>query len=426
MKPTLALVDVNNFYVSCELVFNPKLRGKPVVVLSNNDGCIVSRSNEAKRLGIKVGMPWFEAKVRYKNHNVAALSSNYALYADMSNRVMSVLEEFAPASEVYSIDEAFLDLSGLALKNMAEYGASIRQTVLQWTGLPVCVGIGSTKTLAKLANVYAKKQPQYDGLFDLNALPEADGDAVLKTLPVGDVWGIGAPLAAKLKVLGIETVLNLKQAQPALLRDQFSVVMARTIAELNGVSCIELEQIGPPRQNVSTSRTFGVPVTSLQSLSEAVVFYTSRAAEKARRQEALASAVSVYIKTSRFEKKGYSSGCQTLALPVPTNDSKQLAKLSLAILRHIYRPGYRYQKAGVILSGLVPVSEGVTRDLFKEDDAQYRQSQRLMAALDRINNRFGRQTLKLASEGFTAPWQMKQEFKSPSYTTRWDHLLRVE
>ncbi|PPD03928.1 MAG: DNA polymerase V subunit UmuC [Methylobacter sp.] len=426
MSATIALVDVNNFYVSCELLFNPKLRGRPVVVLSNNDGCIVSRSGEAKRLGIKMGMPWFEARVRYKDHGVAALSSNYALYADMSNRVMSVLAEFASAAEVYSIDEAFLDFSGLSAKTAAEYGARIRQTVLQWTGLPVCVGLGSTKTLAKLANHYAKTQPQYHGVFDLSTLPARAGDAVLQSLPAGDVWGIGTPLAAKLKLLGIDTALDLKQAHPGLLRDRFGVVMARTIAELNGVSCIGLEQISPPRQNVSTSRTFGVPVTSLPSLSEAVVFYTARAAEKARRQEALASALSVYIKTSGFEPRPYSSGCQTLALPVPTSDSRQLAKLSLTILRHIYRPGFRYQKAGVILSGLVPVSEGVTRDLFNGDDDQYRQSQKLMAVFDHINSRFGRQTLKLAGEGFKAPWQMKQAFKSPSYTTCWEHLLQVE
>ncbi|MFA5985215.1 MAG: Y-family DNA polymerase [Methylococcaceae bacterium] len=423
---SLALVDVNNFYVSCELVFNPKLRGKPVVVLSNNDGCVVSRSSEAKRLGIKVGSPWFEVKKRCHNQGVIALSSNYALYADMSNRVMSILARFAPSCEVYSIDEAFLDLSGFSVKERHGYALSIKHTVLQWTGLPVCVGLGCSKTLAKLANSYAKQHDEHNGVFNLSSLPETVSDTVLKTLSAGDVWGIGRPLAAKLKALGIITAFDLKQASPALLRDQFSVLMARTIAELNGVSCMELEQVSPPRENVSTSRTFGVSVTSLQPLSEALVFYTTRAAEKARRQHALASAVSVYIQTSRFEQHHYASGCHTLALANPTNDSKQLAKISLAILRQIYKPGYRYQKAGVILSGLVPMSVGRQLDLFAVDDTGYRQSQKLMAVFDQINARFGRQTLKLASEGFNTPWQMKQAHKSPSYTTSWKQLLQVD
>ncbi|WP_411725782.1 Y-family DNA polymerase [Methyloglobulus sp.] len=281
---------MNNFYVSCEQVFNPKLWDKAVVVLSNNDGCAISRSDRAKMLGIKMGAPWFQIKDKFNKGEVITLSSNFWLYADMSNRVVNTLALYSPQREAYSIDESFLDLSGFGSKDLTHYGKEIKRTILQWTGLPVCVGIGSTKTLAKLANHCAKKRPHYVGVCNFNALSTQTIDDILTSLPVNEVWGIGSRLASKLNGLGVHTVLDLKQAHSRTMRDKFSIVMARTIAELNGVSCIKLEEVSPPKQNIASTRSFGLPVTTLQSLAETVTLYTSRAAEKARKQQSHASA----------------------------------------------------------------------------------------------------------------------------------------
>ena len=262
---SIALIDVNNFYVSCERVFNPTLNNKPVVVLSNNDGCAVARSNEVKALGVSMGAPWFKLKKLAKQHNIIALSSNYALYADMSNRVMSILREFSPEQEVYSIDESFLDLTHFQHKNHSQYALQMRKRILKWTGLPVCVGIGSTKTLAKLANHCAKKRPQYKGVCDFNAIAPKDLEIILHSIDVGEVWGVGRKLAPKLNALGINSVLDLKQANADRLRRQFSVVMQKTIHELKGIVCIELEDIAPPKKQILNSRSFGVPVHDYNS-----------------------------------------------------------------------------------------------------------------------------------------------------------------
>lgn len=424
--PNIALVDVNNFYVSCEQVFNPKLRDKAVVVLSNNDCCAISRSDLAKLRGVKMGAPWFQIKDKFRNGEIIALSSNFCLYADMSNRVANTLALFSPRREVYSIDESFLDLSGFGSQDLTDYGKEIKRTILKWTGLPVCVGIASTKTLAKLANHCAKKRPHYTGVCNFNAMTTQATDEILRSLSVNEVWGIGPQLTAKLGRIGINTALDLKQAHSRTMRDKFSIVMARTIAELNGVSCIELEEVAPPKQNIASTRSFGVPVTSMQGLSESVTLYTSRAAEKARKQQSHASSISVFIQTSPFAHTPYYGNSLTVALPSPTNDTKQLVKAALWILRQLYKVGYSYQKAGVILNGLVP-GAGIQRDLFSNaEDAKYNQSTKVMAVLDAINQRYGRQTLKLASEGFNAPWKMKQNLKSPSYTTNWNGLVHVD
>ena len=299
----IALIDVNNFYVSCERVFNPKLEGRPVVVLSNNDGCAVARSNEVKVLGVKMGQPWFQLKDLARKHGIVAYSSNYALYADMSNRVMSILAMFSPNQEIYSIDECFLDLSGFRRTNHADYGQRIRKRIKQWTGLPVCVGIGSTKTLAKLANHIAKKNPEFNAVCDLNSLSLEQQADWFQRIEVGEIWGIGRRLAPRLHEIGIKTVLDLKTASPSQLRARFSVVMEKIIREINGTACIELEEINPPKKQIVSSRSFGIPVSDLASLEESVSLYISRAAEKLRRQQSFAGTVHVSIRTSPFNEK---------------------------------------------------------------------------------------------------------------------------
>ncbi len=418
----IALIDVNNFYVSCERVFNPKLIGKPVVVLSNNDGCAVARSNEVKALGIGMGAPWFKFKDLAKQHGIIALSSNYALYADMSNRVMSILREYSPDQEVYSIDESFLDLTGFQNRDLIKYGQHMRQRILKWTGLPVCVGIGQTKTLAKLANHCAKKRPVFNSVCNFNHLPEAELNQMLSEVEVGEIWGVGRKLAPKLQALGYNSVLDLKQANPEALRQQFSVVMEKTIRELNGTVCIELEDVIPAKKQILSSRSFGHPVRDYNSLAESITLYMSRAAEKLRRQQSFAGSVHVYIRTSPFKPDDpfYSNG-MTIPLPSPTDDSRQLVNVVLWGLRQIYKPNYNYAKAGVLLSELVPAA-GVQADLFSLVQASPK-STILMSTMDSINRRMGKESIKLASEGFTRPWKMRQENKSPSYTSNWSETI---
>lgn len=424
MTRSIALIDVNNFYVSCERVFNPKLEGQPVVVLSNNDGCAVARSNEVKALGVGMGEPWFKMKDLARKHGIIALSSNYALYADMSNRVMRMLSDFSPDQEVYSIDECFLDLTSFQRRNLTEYAQQIKQRVRHWAGLPVCVGIGSTKTLAKLANHIAKKNPQFNGVCNLNAMESSDQDRWLSNVDVGEVWGIGRRLAPQLRDIGINTVLDLKRANPAVLSSRFSVVMEKTIRELNGTICIELEEVLAPKKQIISSRSFGIPVTDLQSLEEAISLYVSRAAEKLRRQQSFAGAIHVYIRTSPFnESEPHYSNGMTIPLPEQSDDSMQLTRVALWGLRRIYKGGYRYQKAGVMLSEIVD-QEGRQTDLFSTLTNGGRPN-KIMAIMDQINTLMGRNTLSLASQGFKQPWKMKQGNKSHGYTSSWDEILEV-
>ena len=423
-KRSIALVDVNNFYVSCERVFNPKLNNKPVVVLSNNDGCAVARSNEVKALGVAMGAPWFKLKELAKQHGIIALSSNYALYADMSNRVMSILRQFSPDQEVYSIDESFLDLTSFTHQNHAQYGQTMRKRILQWTGLPVCVGIGSTKTLAKLANYCAKKRSQYKGVCDFNAIAAVELDAILHSIDVGEIWGVGRKLAPRLQAMGVNTALDLKLASADRLRRQFSVVMQKTIHELNGIVCIEMEEISPPKKQILSSRSFGVPVRDYNSLAESITLYMSRAAEKLRKQHSFAGSVYVYIRTSPFkpDKPFYSNG-MTIPLPTATDDSRQLVSVVLWALKQLYKPNFDYAKAGVMLGDLVPAA-GVQTDLFSQKQ-QTPKASNLMATMDSINRKMGKESIKLASEGFKRPWKMRQENKSPSYTTNWHYLIKA-
>lgn len=424
MSRSIALIDVNNFYVSCERVFNPKLKNKPVVVLSNNDGCAISRSNEVKELGIAMGAPWFKMQELVKQHGIVGLSSNYALYADMSNRVMSILQDFSPNQEVYSIDECFLDLTGFNFVNLVDYGQTMRKRILDWTGLPVCVGIASSKTLAKLANHCAKKQPIFNGVCNFNALTDEALTNILAGLPVGEVWGVGRKLSPKLNAIGIHTALDLKQANPEHLRSLFSVVMEKTIRELNGTVCIELEEISPPKKQILSSRSFGHSVSDYNSLAESITSYMSRAAEKLRTQVSCAGSVFVYIRTSPFkpDEPQFSNGL-TIPLPIPTSDTRQLVKVALWGLKRIYKPGFKYAKAGVMLGELVSTNQ-VQSDFFYNKNFEVG-SEKLMGVLDSINKKMGRGTMKLASEGFKQPWRMKQGNKSPNFTTQWSDIPAV-
>jgi DNA polymerase V len=420
---SIALIDVNNFYVSCERTFNPKLKNKPVVVLSNNDGCAISRSNEVKELGIAMGAPWFRMQDLVKQHGIIGLSSNYALYADMSNRVMSILRDFSPNQEVYSIDECFLDLTGFSFVNLVDYGQTMRKRILDWTGLPVCVGIASSKTLAKLANHCAKKQPIFNGVCNFNALPDEALTNLLAGLPVEEVWGVGRKLSPKLNAIGIHTALDLKQANPEHLRSLFSVVMEKTIRELNGTVCIELEEISPPKKQILSSRSFGQSVSDYNSLAESITSYMSRAAEKLRKQGSCAGSVFVYIRTSPFkpDEPQYSNGL-TIPLPTPTDDTRQLVKVALWGLKRVYKRGFKYAKAGVMLGELVSLNE-VQSDFFAKNFSN--EKSKLMGVLDHINERMGRGTIKLASEGFKQSWRMKQGNKSPNFTTDWNAIVKA-
>lgn len=420
-SPVFALVDCNNFYASCERVFNPKLEKKPIVVLSNNDGCVVARSNEVKALGIKMGVPWFKIADEADRKGIIALSSNYALYGDMSDRVMTVLGDFTTQQEIYSIDECFLGLDGLTHLDLVAYGQQIRRRVKQWTGIPVSVGIASTKTLAKLANHVAKKRPEYAGVCDFNRFSSREFDLLLSGIEVGEIWGVGPRITRQLQAMGIKTVLDLKQADAQHIRQQFSVVLERTVAELNGVACIELELAGQNKQQIMSSRSFGMPVTTLQDMREAVSSYVTRATEKLRHQGSVAGSVCVYVQTNPF-KENEPQYQRSIVVPLakPTDDTLLLVRAALDGLETIFAVGYRYKKAGVLLSGLESKAT-LMRTLFDDVEAESKSSS-LMRVIDAINARMGKDMVGSAAAGIRQPWKMRRERKSPSYTTCWDEL----
>jgi DNA polymerase V len=418
-----ALVDVNNFYVSCERVFQPQLEHVPMVVLSNNDGCAVARSAEVKALGVKMGAPWFKMKALAKEHGILALSSNYTLYGDMSNRATAVLRDFSPDIEVYSVDESFLRVESVAhlYGGVTAMGQQIRHRVKQWTGLPVCVGCGPTKTLAKIANHLAKKNPEFEGVCDLHAIPRPERLQWMSQLEVGEVWGVGKRIAKRLNAMGVETVLDLRNISIKEIRAQFGVVMERTCNELRGISCLELEDVAPPKQQIMSSRSFGSPVTTLAELREAVASYVSRAAEKLRAQGSVAAAVHIYIQTNRFKESNlqYNEGL-LVPLPDPTDDTRLLASAATLGLGLIFKPGYQYKKAGIMLT-LISDKAKRQQTLF-DDPLQRAQSAKLMAAMDAINAEFGRDTVRAGATGTEKRWAMRSENRSPRFTTRWDEL----
>ena len=415
-----ALVDCNNFYASCERVFRPALEGRPVVVLSNNDGCVVARSAEAKALGIPMARPWFKLEPALRGAGVAVCSSNYALYGDFSRRVMQVLAGFCPRLEVYSIDESFLDLSGLRGDGTAR-GLEIVRTVKQWTGLPVSVGIGPTKTLAKIANRLAKKGRSPDGpVLEWARLP--DPRATLAGLAVEEVWGIAARAGARLRAAGIASALALAEADPRRLRQMGGVVWERIGRELAGRSCLPLELAPPPRKQILVSRSFGQRLTKLADLHGAVAAFAARAGEKLRRQKRRTGAVTVFVQTSPFAAaEPFCANGTTLVLDRPTGDSGRLVRIAGQALERIYRPGLAYQKAGVLLSDLSAAGVEQGR-LFADLPADDARSDRLMDCLDALNRAPARRAVRYASELLSDGWRMRQRRKSPAFTTSWREL----
>ena len=421
MAPYFALVDVNNFYVSCERVFNPRLEGVPVVVLSNNDGCVVARSNEAKALGIPMGAPWFQLRDLARRHRVRTLSSNYELYGDMSARVVAILRDFAPDIEVYSIDESFLDVAPVQARHGGgtALGQALRRRIRQWTGLPVCVGLAPTKTLAKLANHLAKRHPEFDGVCDWGALSAQEQSAWMGRVGVGEIWGVGRRLTGQLQALGMRSVRDLCLAGRAFLQARFSVVLARVADELRGTSCLDLEAMAEPRQQIIVSRSFGRPVTALAELQEALAMHAARAAEKLRAQRSVAALVLVSLHArpfrtgERFER--------AFALPEPTDDTRLLTGAVLAGAGRLFRAGCAYRKAGLLLSGL-SARDLCQQDLFDRGAGARERAARLMAVMDRINRTYGPDTLRSAASGLERPWHMRSGHRSPRYTTRWEEL----
>ncbi len=418
--PELALVDCNNFYASCEKIFRPDLTYTPLVVLSNNDGCVVSRSKEAKALGIKMAQPWFEIKSWAEEQGVLAFSSNYALYADMSNHVMSILSGFSPRTEIYSIDECFVDLTGM--RDIRSISYEMHQRVAKWTGINVGVGVGSTKTLAKLANHVAKTHPRSRGVFSFNLLSEAQKTRLLAQIPVSEVWGVGRKHTKRLSDYKIYSALDLRDAHAPTLRSDFGVLLEKTQRELQGMSCIELQEVAPEKKQIISSRSFGEMVTELPVLQDALSTFVANACAKLRKQNGQTAVIQVFLQTNRF-REDLPQYMPSLAvpLPLPTNDTMVVNRWANYLCERMFKNGYYYKKAGVILSEISPVSFHQA-DLL-EPELGY--DSRLMDALDKLNQRFGRGTVKISTQGAYKSWQMRQERKSPSYTTCWDEIPLV-
>ena len=414
-----ALVDCNNFYVSCERAFNPGLNDKPVVVLSNNDGCIISRSEEAKELGLKMAEPAFK-KARFLEENqVHLFSSNYTLYADMSQRVVETLRLFSPGVEIYSIDECFLDFNGLVIPELEKYGREIVTCVKKYTGIPVSVGIGESKTLAKIASKIAKKT---GGLHIIGN--ENQRDCVIRNTPIDIVWGIGRNHTKRLVNKGIHTAYDFTCIHDNWIKKYMTVVGLRIKKELLGISCIELEQVMPAKKAIATTRAFGKKITDLHFLKEAVATYTVRCAEKLRSQNSIAGFITVFIHTDPFNpNEPYYSASKTLPLPVPTHANSALVKIALKALRMIYKENIRYKKAGVIVSGISSETD-IQQDLFSKEDIRGQES--ISKAIDRINAKYGRDKIKLAIQGTGKEWKLRQEKLSKRYTTNWDEIIHAK
>lgn len=422
-----ALVDGNNFYVSCERIFRPDLRGIPVVVLSNNDGCAVARSNEAKALGIQMGTPWFQIREQLPDQ-VVALSSNYALYADMSDRMMTLAAGLGPTQEIYSIDECFIDMAGVR-GDLVDRARKVRERILQWTGLPTGIGIGATKTLAKLANHVAKAAERKPGSYpaelakvcNLSALPSDQFNAVLAATEVGEIWGVGRHIGAKLNDMGIHTALDFSRMDAVAIRNGWSVVLERTVRELQGISCIDLQDMPPAKQEIACTRSFGQPVTDLAHLVEAVSAHASRAAEKLRMQDGHACKLLVFAHTSPHRPGPRFARSIVMPLRRPTNHTALLVQAAVHGITKIFQPGFQLTKCGVMLLELQPASR-LQHELDLEEPAE--KSTRLMATLDMLNDRYGRGTLKMASAGTgpTKAWVTKQQRRTPQYTTHMDDI----
>lgn len=418
----IALVDCNNFYASCERAFNPNWNNRPVVVLSNNDGCVIARSNEAKALGIKMGVPAYQIKNEIERYGIGVFSSNYTLYGDMSNRVMTMLSSYSPNIEVYSIDECFLDFSGFERYDLKEYGEEIVRTVSKGTGIPVSMGIAPTKTLAKVANKFSKKYKGYKGVCIIDT--EEKRIEALKRTEIGDVWGIGYRHTKRLSVYGVSTAYDFSLIPRNWVRQQMTVVGERTWKELNGESCIDLELVAPDKKQICTSRAFGETISEIEGLEEAVSSYASICAGKLRKQRSCAQALMVFIHTNNFreDQPQYFQNC-VVKLPVSTNGTQEIVHYALIALRNIYRKGYFFKKAGVIIMDIVPDS-AIQQNMF--DNVDRERQKKLMKVVDRLNSGFNRNNLTLAVQGGRRKWKLKQELLSPCYTTRLSDIINIK
>ncbi|WP_336221463.1 Y-family DNA polymerase [Citrobacter amalonaticus] len=418
-----ALVDVNSFYAACETAFRPDLKEKPVVVLSNNDGCVIARNAAAKALNVKMGEPYFKQKDLFHYYGVTCFSSNYELYADMSQRVMTTLEALTPRVEIYSIDEAFCDVTGVHhCRDLADFGKEIRDTLLQQTRLTVGVGIAPTKTLAKLANHAAKQWPQTHGVVDLSNVDRQR--KLMALMPVSEVWGIGRRIAKKLEAMGIGNVLKLAETDIRFIRKNFSVVLERTVRELRGEPCLALEEFAATKQEIICSRSFGERVGDYEPMRQAICSYASRAAEKLRAEHQYCRHISAFVKTSPFAaNEQYYGNAGSVTLLTPTQDSRDIINAATRCLDIVWREGLRYQKAGVMLGDFF--SQGVAQLNLFDDNAPRPGSERLMSVLDGLNAKEGRGTLWFAGQGTQQQWQMKRAMLSPRYTTRFSDLLVV-
>lgn len=411
-RQLFALVDCNNFYASCERVFQPKLKKRPIVVLSNNDGCIVARSNEAKALGIPMGAPLFQYRELIERQGVHICSSNFALYGDMSQRVMQSLEEFSPNVEIYSIDEAFLDFD---FPDPLQQGRDLRKAVNQWTGIPVSVGIAPTKTLAKVANHIAKKDPAKKGVYSFE---EKCAEEVLSHFPISDIWGIGRRYTEMLCRYGIKTAWDFRSSSDEWIRKKMGVVGLRIAMELRGVSCIPFDEAPSAKQSITCSRTFGRPVTEIEELAEAVASYAAKAAEKMRKEKRLASSLFLFLLFHPFRS---GSNSLKITFPEPTAYTPEIVYYAKLALSQLYREAYVYRKAGVLLEGLVD-EETFQRDLFENKGPLHDEQMKRMELLDKMNKKFGKKTLHFAAEGVKKEWSMKREMRSPRYTTCWEEI----
>jgi DNA polymerase V len=412
--PVFALVDGNSFYASCEKIFRPDLRDKPVVVLSNNDGCVVARSAEAKALGIPMGAPFFQLQKAIRQHGIVVFSSNYELYADISARMMASIATLVPRIEVYSIDECFADFTGLTQRTATAH--AIRNRVMQWTRIPTCVGIGTSKVLAKLANHVAKKNKDWNGVCNLVDLSSTEFDTILSSVTVGDIWGIGRKLSAQLHSMHITTARQLRDANQSMIRQRFGVVVERICRELAGYSCLELTEVNEPNQQIIRSRSFGQLVTDKTALQAAIASHVSSAAAALREQGTQASVLTIFVHTNRFrEQDAQYMGSKTAALPSSTADTLLLNQLAMRLLDQTYKPGYLYKKAGVMLSGIESATNQQS-DLFAQTNDPKRKN--LMSAMDSLNEKYGRGTVQVATAMQNEDWRMCREKLSPCYTTR--------
>lgn len=415
-----ALVDCNNFYVSCERVFNPNLQNQPIVVLSNNDGCVISRSNEAKKLGIPMGAPAFQIIKQYKDQGVRIFSSNYPLYGDLSNRVVTILRSYCPDLEIYSIDESFLHFTGFETLDLHQHCVKMRKEVLQYTLLPTCVGIASTKALAKVANLIAKKFSELDGIYAIDS--EEKRIKALKWLAIEDVWGIGRKFSKKLKAQGVHKAYDFTILSDAFVKKHYSIIGLRLKKELQGISVLELEETSN-KKSIATTRSFDITYTDKEYIKERISTFAASCAEKLRKQQSTCTLVTVFIYTNRFQKEQpqyYKS--INITLPFPTNSSIEIIKQAKKGLDVIFKMGYAYKKAGVIVSGLAPENEKQF-NLFGYEHLKHPE---LMRVMDKLNLKYGEQKIKVACQALDKTWTMRQEHLSPNYTTSWNEILTIE